>query len=161
MIPWRGLPMNEPRRFRLVRDVDVTGVTGTGTVAHGVQWPDGAVTVRWVSRRASTVQWDCLEDAVAVHGHGGQTRIEWHDESSQPTALVVPDSPKMIRETLCVSQACIGNSPFDASRRDGHLSRLGRLIAECDRHRPLGPDGKHGDRHTATCGCEDKGDARG
>lgn len=70
-------------------------------------------------------------------------------------ALVVPDSPKMLRETLCVAQARIGNSPLDADRREEHMSRLGRLIAECDRHRPLGPDGKHGDRHTPTCGCDD------
>jgi hypothetical protein len=27
------------------------------------------------------------------------------------------------------------------------------LIDECDRMRPLGPDGKHGDRHTVECGC--------
>lgn len=33
--------------------------------------------------------------------------------------------------------------------------RIGRLIAEIDRQRPLGPDGKHGGRHTLTCGCED------
>jgi hypothetical protein len=33
---------------------------------------------------------------------------------------------------------------------------LGQLINEIDRHRPLGSDGKHGDLHTATCGCEDK-----
>ena len=70
------------------------------------------------------------------------------------TAYVVPDSPKMLCETLCVAQARIGNSPLDESRKQGHIDRLQRLIDECERHRPTGSDGKHGDLHTPTCGCE-------
>jgi hypothetical protein len=70
------------------------------------------------------------------------------------TSYEVTDGPKMLRETLCVAQARIGNSPYDESRKREHIERLQRLIDECDRHRPLGPDGKHGDRHTDTCGCE-------
>lgn len=67
--------------------------------------------------------------------------------------LNVPDTPKMLRETFCVAQTRIGASDLDEARKDEHIARLGRLIAECDRHRPLGPDGRHGDRHTPTCGC--------
>lgn len=70
------------------------------------------------------------------------------------TALIVPDSPKMLRETLCVAQSRVGNSPLDEARKAEHIARLGRLIEECDRHRPLGPNGKHDDRHTPTCGCK-------
>ena len=68
-----------PRRFRLIRDRDVTGASGTGHVADGVQWPDGTATVRWRGDRASTVHWDRVADAEAIHGHGGATRIEWID----------------------------------------------------------------------------------
>lgn len=32
---------------------------------------------------------------------------------------------------------------------------LADKIEQLDKMRPLGPDGKHGDRHTAECGCED------
>lgn len=71
------------------------------------------------------------------------------------TSYEVPDGPKMLRETLCAAQTAIGNSVYDEGRRREHVERLGRLIAECDRQRPVGPDGKHGDRHTPTCGCED------
>lgn len=67
--------------------------------------------------------------------------------------LTVPDSIKMLRETFCVAQAAIGQ--LDLLTRDQHIARLQRLIADCDRQRPLGPDGKHDDRHTPTCGCED------
>jgi hypothetical protein len=67
------------KRFQLVRNVDVTGVSGTGVVADGVLWPDGTVTIRWRGDRPSTVNWGHLDHAVAVHGHGGQTRIAWLD----------------------------------------------------------------------------------
>lgn len=67
---------------------------------------------------------------------------------------VPPDGVKMLRETLCVAQTLIGLSHQES--RKAHIERLQFLVAECDRHRPLGPDGKHGNRHTETCGCEDK-----
>lgn len=59
------------------------------------------------------------------------------------------DTLKMIRETLYIAQKAIGHS------RGEHRDRIQRIINEIDRQRPLGPDGKHGDRHTPTCGCED------
>jgi hypothetical protein len=71
--------MTDPRRFRLIRNRDITGVSGTGHVADGVQWPDGTATVRWRGDRPSTVHWDDIAHAEAVHGHGGATRIEWVD----------------------------------------------------------------------------------
>lgn len=64
------------------------------------------------------------------------------------------DTLKMLRETLCVAQTAIGVQFDESTRAPGHIDRLGRIIEEIDRQRPLGPDGKHGDRHTATCGCE-------
>lgn len=60
-------------------------------------------------------------------------------------------SLKMLRETLCaVQNGALG------PRRMEHSARVGELIAEIDRQRPLGPDGKHGDLHTPSCGCEDR-----
>lgn len=67
------------RRFLLRRDEDVTGMSGTGDVADGVVFPDGATVIRWRGPRASTVVWRSLADAEAVHGHGGRTRIMWLD----------------------------------------------------------------------------------
>lgn len=69
-------------------------------------------------------------------------------------AYIVPDTPKMLRETLCVAQSRIGNSPYDEDRKREHMDRLGRLIDECDRMRPLGRGGKHDDLHTPECGCK-------
>lgn len=81
-----------PRRFYLQRDVDVTGVSGTGRVADGVLWPDGTASVRWLGERPSTVHWDRIADAEAIHGHGGATRIIWLD---WPSVDVDQDLPCM------------------------------------------------------------------
>lgn len=76
--------MTEPRRFYLQRHTDVTGASGTGRVADGVLWPDGTATVRWRGDRASTVHWDRVADAEAIHGHGGATTIVWLDWEHEP-----------------------------------------------------------------------------
>lgn len=68
-----------PRRFHLQRTVDITGASGTGHVADGIQWPDGTVSIHWRGDRPSTVIWPRIEDAEAVHGHNGATRIVWDD----------------------------------------------------------------------------------
>lgn len=76
------------RRFHLVRDVDVTGLSGTGTVAEGVEFTDGTTVVRWFDVegahydrgvRATTVLFPNVRAVEALHGHGGATRIEWAD----------------------------------------------------------------------------------
>lgn len=54
---------------------------------------------------------------------------------------------KSLREALC--RVSVGASAT-------HVRRISEVIDEIDRHRPLGSDGKHGDRHTDTCGCDDK-----
>lgn len=75
--------MTSPRLFALQRDTDITGVSGTGTVADGVVWPDGSVSIRWRGERPSTVFWESLDDAVAVHGHVGATRFVFADEEPE------------------------------------------------------------------------------
>lgn len=71
--------IENPRLFRLERLVDHSGVSGTGVVAHGVVWPDGTLTLRWVGDHPSTVNWANLADAKHVHGHGGDTRFVFDD----------------------------------------------------------------------------------
>lgn len=73
--------MTEPRLFHLFRRTDVTGVSGTGIVAEGIQFGDGVVVIRWLGKHASTVIWDNLETALAVHGHDGATRVLWADQA--------------------------------------------------------------------------------
>ena len=81
---------NAPRRFRLVRHEDNTGVSGEGIVAHGVEFADGAVVLQW--HNADNDRLEDIPNGMAVkpgpsgieatrevHGHGGRTEIEWLD----------------------------------------------------------------------------------
>lgn len=61
--------------FEMVRDVDVSGVSGTGTVADGVIWPDGTVTLRWRGELVSTAVYPDMDTVRQIHGHGGCTRF--------------------------------------------------------------------------------------
>lgn len=66
------------RMFVLQRDEDETGVSGTGTVAEGIEFSDGTVMLRWiVGDHKSSVVWDDIDSVEAVHGHGGKTKIQW------------------------------------------------------------------------------------
>lgn len=81
--------------------------------------------------------------------------LDANDEMGE--ALVAVDHPKMVREALCAAQSALWWSAargHNVEVTPGRVARLQTLINEIDKHRPLGPDGKHGDRHTATCGCE-------
>lgn len=71
--------MSKPRVFRLMRAYDVSGVSGIGHVADGVTFYDGTTVLRWKGDIASTEVHECLENVLAIHGHGGATTIEWED----------------------------------------------------------------------------------
>ncbi len=73
--------MSAHRRFVLQRDEDVSGVSGTGVVAEGVVFSDGAVALRWTSRFPTSVVFHDrgMESVEAVHGHGGATRVVYLD----------------------------------------------------------------------------------
>lgn len=69
------------------------------------------------------------------------------------TILSVDTDPKTLREALCVAEHAV-NRTVEPQNQHGAPRILAALIRECDRHRPIGPNGKHGERHTLTCGCE-------
>jgi len=68
------------RTFHLYRDEDVSGVSGEGTVADGVEFDDGVVVLHWRGEYRSTVIWPHIDEVMAVHGHDGRTHAVWHDE---------------------------------------------------------------------------------
>ena len=74
------------RRFRLVRVEDVSGVSGTGSVAEGVVFSVGTAALSWCSPVRSVTLYHSVDDLIKIHGHEGRTRIEWLDppESEQP-----------------------------------------------------------------------------
>lgn len=83
-----------PCVFRLVRHIDVSGVSGTGAVAEGVQFSDGSVALRWRSQTPATSVWDAgLAAMLAVHGHAGCSVVEWlvppHTAQCSPTLTAI------------------------------------------------------------------------
>ena len=63
--------------YELVRDEDVSGISGTGRVGDVVVFPNGKVVVAWdtPAKISTVVIYDKLEDAVTIHGHRGKTRF--------------------------------------------------------------------------------------
>jgi hypothetical protein len=68
------------RRFELLRNVDLSGVSGTGIVAHGWKLPFGMALLTWPGKWPTwTLHLRGLRSVQAIHGHGGCTRIVWTD----------------------------------------------------------------------------------
>jgi len=75
------------RRFYLVRHEDITGISGTGVVAEGIEFSDGLVVMRWLPAGTSrpevvkptTVLHDDIDSVIGLHGHNGATQVEWVD----------------------------------------------------------------------------------
>jgi hypothetical protein len=86
--------MAEIRRFRLHRVEDVSGVSGTGVVAEGVEFSDGWTVTHWLDREPmnepTITTWlnRGHDGLVKVHGHSGSTKIEWLDI---PNPIPAPD----------------------------------------------------------------------
>ena len=68
------------RTFTLVRNTDVSGISGTGDVAFGVEFPDGQVVMRWNTSTATTSIFANIQDVDTIHGHEGSSVIVWDDE---------------------------------------------------------------------------------
>jgi hypothetical protein len=65
--------------------------------------------------------------------------------------------PKGTREALCAAQSALNEHArrgMDIRQVPIWTRDIQDLINEIDKLRPLGSDGKHGERHTAYCGCE-------
>jgi hypothetical protein len=89
------------RTFEIHRDVDLTGISGVGVVADGCVFPDGTTVVRWREVggehyergvRATTVVFPSVSAVEALHGHGGATRLVFHDEVNKAADDSVNDS---------------------------------------------------------------------
>lgn len=67
------------KSFLLIRFEDISGISGTGVVAEGVQFSDGICVLRWVTKVASTSIYNSVEEINAIHGHEGKTEIQWEE----------------------------------------------------------------------------------
>ncbi|QHB37080.1 hypothetical protein QDA00_gp23 [Microbacterium phage Matzah] len=105
---------------------------------------------------SSTASLNELLDSPAI---GERSKANIRVELAHRRAACLPIHPpalKALRETLALAQTALGVMELAGHATTIHTERIGQIIEEIDRHRPLGPDGKHDDRHTETCGCEDR-----
>lgn len=82
--------MNTISRFKLVREEDETGVSGTGIVGVGVEMPDETAVFMWTNdsnpdgpdtdENSVYVYPGGMNDVREVHGHSGKTTVVWIDE---------------------------------------------------------------------------------
>lgn len=69
------------RLFVLRRLRDVTGISGEGVVAEGALFSNGWAVLRWIGKWPSSlvVHESGIAGVEAVHGHEGNTVVEWVD----------------------------------------------------------------------------------
>lgn len=83
-VPWGKPSLKEVpttmRRFYLLRHRDVSGVSGEGVVAEGVEFSGGDVVLRWHGGSASLCIYNSMKAIERVHCHKGETEIVWLDE---------------------------------------------------------------------------------
>lgn len=68
---------HQTRYFQLLRLEDVSGLSGTGLVAEGLQFHDGQCALSWFGKYHSLEIHPSIEQVKALHGHGGRTKIIW------------------------------------------------------------------------------------
>lgn len=68
------------RKFWLDREIDDTGVSGTGYVAEGVQFSNGKCALTWLTEVASVSIYDRIGDVSAIHSHHGHTKTVFEGE---------------------------------------------------------------------------------
>lgn len=66
---------HQAKPFRLERNTDYSGISGTGVVAEGAEFPNGQVIIKWLGDRPSLVLWQSMAHAESVHGHNGGTEF--------------------------------------------------------------------------------------
>lgn len=73
-------PPNGIRRFLLVRERDLTGVSGTGIVAEGAMFSNGLSVLHWLREPQAVGMYQNISDLIAVHGHEGATQVQFIDQ---------------------------------------------------------------------------------
>lgn len=71
---------SKARCFVLIRGKDISGVSGVGEVAEGVCFSGGKVALHWLSHYGAVNVYDSMDVVNDLHGHDGNTVIEWVDE---------------------------------------------------------------------------------
>lgn len=61
--------------YLLVRDEDVSGMSGIGVVAEILESSLGPCHLHWRREPYGETRYASIEDLIAIHGHGGRTYL--------------------------------------------------------------------------------------
>ena len=67
------------KTFKLVRTVDLSGVSGIGRVAEGVEFHDGKVVLSWLGKFHTIEIVPNIKTVLLIHGHQGTTEVVWNE----------------------------------------------------------------------------------
>lgn len=105
----------QARLFRLVRHTNPTAI-----LAEGVEWSDGAATLRWRGPHPGTSTWDAGVDALlTAHGTGGRTQLHWAQDPQRFSRTGRP-----LRNAA--SDPTIDAADADHAGQAGHVDRADR-----------------------------------
>jgi len=100
------------RTFKLRRNTDVSGVSGTGIVVEGVVFHDGQVAISWFGQYHSLEVHPSIEQVMKLHGHEGKTVLEWdEDENASATRRL-----RLIKKYLRRASSTIARHEADRKR---------------------------------------------
>lgn len=122
------MPQHTPsviRTFKLQRDGDVSGVSGTGIVAEGAEFTNGMVAMTWLSPHPTVTVFANMRTLDLVHGHEGRTHVVFNDSPESVKML----SPDAIKELLADEKA-IGQAYFESAKQ-----KICALLREFKRER--------------------------
>lgn len=114
----------QPRRFQMVRRDDVSGMSGTGIVAEGIEWRDGRCAYRWLTSPGTTQIASQVEDIRHIHGHNGKTTIRWLDDQGHPGEEKTLSQVYEDRNRLAVAFATLCREINSLTNSNGVTGRL-------------------------------------
>lgn len=97
--------VTEVQVFHLIREEDVTGISGIGHIATGVVLPSGRVVLEWHTAHKSLGIYDNVGEVRAIHGHDGKTKLEYqtvYEEQSFAYARVAMETVEETEERLAL-----------------------------------------------------------
>ena len=71
----------EVQVFKMIRNDDESGISGTGVVVEGTVFSDGTVVVRWLGATPCKAHWDSFEAFAKIHIEShpdNNTEIVWY-----------------------------------------------------------------------------------
>jgi hypothetical protein len=67
--------MYKMRNFVLIRNEDISGVSGTGVVAEGIEFTNGTCALSWLTVNKSEAFYPNIKVLEHIHGHDGATDV--------------------------------------------------------------------------------------